>query len=489
MHRVGTHSAEDSCSIKHQSQNDGVGDDPRTRDVEKGGVVGNDGPAAVAETQNSSSPSPSGGKGIFHPTLAPEVDDVTLTGPDDKDDFPEGGLKGWSVVVGSFCGSFSVFGIINSTAILLQYFQENQLKDYSPSQIGWIFGLSLFLTFFCGAPIGPIFDAYGPRVLIFCGSILLVASMFLLGLCTQYWHFFMVYSVLNGIGGCLINTPCIASIGHFFLRKRGNATGIAMTSGSIGGIIFPLMLQRLFPMVGFAWATRILGFILLFLLILANLLVRSRLPRKSIGSWKAVSPDLSVFRDLPFTFVTLGIFLMEWGIFVPLTYITSYAVAHGHSSAFGFQILAILNAGSFFGRFFAGLVADMIGRMNTLILSIAMCFVTCFALWLPAGDSTIMLVVFAVIFGFTSGSNLSLSPVCVGQMCKTENYGRYFATCWMFVAFGTLTSLPIAGQILTACSGNYNGVIIFAGLSYVAAGISLAAARVLAVGWKLKTVY
>ncbi|TVY25495.1 Riboflavin transporter [Lachnellula hyalina] len=489
MHRVGTHSAEDSCSIKHQSQNDGVGDDPRTRDVEKGGVVGNDGPAAVAETQNSSSPSPAGGKGIFHPTLAPEVDDVTLTGPDDKDDFPEGGLKGWSVVVGSFCGSFSVFGIINSTAILLQYFQENQLKDYSPSQIGWIFGLSLFLTFFCGAPIGPIFDAYGPRVLIFCGSILLVASMFLLGLCTQYWHFFMVYSVLNGIGGCLINTPCIASIGHFFLRKRGNATGIAMTSGSIGGIIFPLMLQRLFPMVGFAWATRILGFIVLFLLILANLLVRSRLPRKSIGSWKAVSPDLSVFRDLPFTFVTLGIFLMEWGIFVPLTYITSYAVAHGHSSAFGFQILAILNAGSFFGRFFAGLVADMIGRMNTLILSIAMCVVTCFALWLPARDSTIMLVVFAVIFGFTSGSNLSLSPVCVGQMCKTENYGRYFATCWMFVAFGTLTSLPIAGQILTACSGNYNGVIIFAGLSYVAAGISLAAARVLAVGWKLNTVY
>ncbi|TVY21299.1 putative transporter MCH4 [Lachnellula arida] len=486
MHRVGTHSAEDSCSIKHQSQNDGVGD-PKTRDVEKGDVVGDQSPAAVAETQNSSSPS--GEKGIFNPALAPESDAVTLTGLDDKDDFPEGGLKGWSVVVGSFCGSFSVFGIINSTAVLLQYFQEHQLKNYSPSQIGWIFGVSLFLTFFCGAPIGPIFDAYGPRALIFCGSILLVASMFLLGLCTQYWHFFMVYSVLNGIGGCLINTPCIASIGHFFLRKRGNATGIAMTSGSIGGIIFPLMLQRLFPMVGFAWATRILGFIILSLLIVANLLVRSRLPRKSIGSWKKVSPDLTVFKDLPFTFVTLGIFLMEWGIFVPLTYITSYAVAHGHSSAFGFQILAILNAGSFFGRFFAGLVADLIGRMNTLILSIAMCVVTCFALWLPAGDSTIMIVVFAVIFGFTSGSNLSLSPVCVGQMCKTENYGRYFATCWMFVAFGTLTSLPIAGQILTACGGNYNGVIIFAGLSYAAAGISLAAARVLAVGWKFKTIY
>lgn len=305
----------------------------------------------------------------------------------------------------------------------------------------------------------------------------------------EYWHFIMVYSVLNGIGGCLIVTPCVASIGHFFLAKRGNATGIAMTSGSIGGIIFPLMLQKLFPEVGFAWATRILGFILIFLGIMASLLVRSRLPRKPMASFKSVAPDLTVFKDLPFAFVSLGIFLMEWGIFVPLTYITSYATSHGQSAAFGFQIIAYLNAGSFFGRFFAGLVADMIGRMNTLILSIVTCVITCFALWLPAGDSTAMLVTFAVIFGFVSGSNLSLSPVCVGQLCDTKNYGRYFSTCWMFVAFGTLTALPIGGQILTMMHGDYTGVIVFAGVSYVGAAMCLIAARVLKVGWKWNVVY
>jgi MFS family permease len=93
---------------------------------------------------------------------------------------------------------------------------------------------------------------------------------------------------------------------------------------------------------------------------------------------------------------------------------TNFAIivtSRGHSSEFGFQILAILNAGSFFGRYFAGLVADMIGRVNTLILTLAMCVLSCFALWLPAGESTAMIVVFAVIFGFGSGSNLSLSPV------------------------------------------------------------------------------
>ncbi|KAE9371513.1 MFS general substrate transporter [Stipitochalara longipes BDJ] len=426
-------------------------------------------------------------QGLFDRREQPGSSASTLT--EDKDDFPEGGLKGYCVVVGAFCGLFSVFGIINSTGILLEYFSTHQLKDYTSSQIGWIFGLSLFLTFFCGAPIGPIFDAYGPRILMLCGSILLVASMFLLGLCTQYWHFFMVYSVLNGLGGAFINTPCISSIGHFFLLKRGNATGIAMTSGSIGGIIFPLMLQRLLPSLGFPWATRILGFILTALLGIANLLVRSRLPRKPMGSFKSVAPDLTVFKDPPFALVSLGIFLMEWGIFVPLTFGTSYATSHGHSSSFGFQIIAVLNAGSFFGRYFAGMVADMIGRVNTLILSIVLCIMTCFALWLPAENSTAMLIVFAVIFGFVSGSNLSLSPVCVGQMCKTEHYGRYFSTCWMFVAFGTLTALPIGGQILIANGESYTGLIIFAGLSYTAAAACLIAARVLKVGWKIKMVY
>jgi MFS family permease len=306
----------------------------------------------------------------------------------------------------------------------------------------------------------------------------------------EYWHFFMVYSVLNGIGGCLINTPCVASIGHYFLVKRGNATGVAMTAGSIGGIVFPLMLQRLFPMLGFAWATRILGFILIFLLVIANLLVKSRLPKKKMPSIRSVLPDMTVFKDPPFLFVTLGIFLLEWGIFVPLTYITPYVVAHGQSSAFGFQIIAILNAGSFFGRFGAGWAADLIGRLNTLIISVALCVVSCLALWLPASNSKAMAIVFSLIFGVVSGSNLSLSPVCVGQMCKTEHYGRYYATCWMVVAFGTLTGLPIAGQILTASGGeDYTGLIVFAGLSYALAGVFLIVARVLAVGWSMKTIY
>jgi hypothetical protein len=187
MQNCGTYSAEDSCFIKYQAQDDGDVV-PRGNDVEKVQIKIEDSPIAGRSANETNNPSSLNEKGIFQNAPRQDSDTSSLApslAHDDKDDFPEGGLKGWSVVIGSFCGSFSVFGIINSTAILLEYFSSHQLKDYTPSQIGWIFGLSLFLTFFCGAPIGPIFDAYGPRALIFCGSILLIASMFLLGLCTR----------------------------------------------------------------------------------------------------------------------------------------------------------------------------------------------------------------------------------------------------------------------------------------------------------------
>jgi hypothetical protein len=144
MNQNGSYLAEDSCFIKYHSQDASAVNSTEDRDVEKGGVkdVGSPGIEPLT-SQPTLDPN---GKGIFDSNHTPESAGSTVNGEDDKDDFPEGGLRGWSVVLGSFCGSFSVFGIINSTAILLDYLQQNQLKEYSPSALGWIFGTALFLT-------------------------------------------------------------------------------------------------------------------------------------------------------------------------------------------------------------------------------------------------------------------------------------------------------------------------------------------------------
>jgi MFS family permease len=348
------------------------------------------------------------------------------------------------------------------------------------------------MAFGCGLLIGPIFDAKGPTLLLSAGGVSLVAAMLLVGICTRYWHFMLTIGLLAGLGTSLIFTPAVAAVGHYFLVKRGSATGTAAMGGSIGGIIFPLMLQRLFPRLGFAWATRVLALIFLVLCLICVLLVRSRLPPKPGSS---LLPDMRIFRQPAFALATVGVFFLEWGLFIPVTYIGSFIIstgAYSSTSSFPFILIASLNAGSTLGRYIPGIIADKIGRFNSMILMLLLCGVSVLCLWLPIsllpGSSPAIppiAVMFAAVFGFASGSNISLTPVCVGQLCKTEEYGRYYATCYTVVAIGSLTGLPIAGALLQAVNGRYLGVVLFTGSCYVVSLAAFICARWLKVGWKM----
>ena len=429
-----------------------------------------------------------------HPVASSGEESQSITSGDEVT-YPEGGREAWLCILGSFMGLVAALGMMNSVGVYHSYLAEHQLRNYNESTISWIFSMYIFLSFFCGLQIGPIFDAHGPRLLVLAGSILLCLSMFLLGICTQYWHFFLVFGVLGGLGTSLIFTPAFAAASHFFFVKRGNATGIAAVGGSLGGVIFPLALQQLFPKVGFEWATRIIAFIDVFCCIIACLLIKSRLPPKP---GQSVLPDFRIFRDKSYLLLTAAIFLMEWALFVPITYLTTFASSSGAMTpAFSYQLIAIFNAGSCFGRWVPGLLADKLGRFNLMIAALAICTATSLTFWLPAAILTpatsdtaatikALSIVYAVLFGFASGSNISLTPVCVGQLCDTSQYGRYYATCYTVVSFSTLTGIPIAGSILGQTSGGaYWGVVIWTIICYIISSLCFMWSRGMHVGWKL----
>ncbi|KAJ5691869.1 Major facilitator superfamily domain general substrate transporter [Penicillium macrosclerotiorum] len=391
---------------------------------------------------------------------------------DASDIYPEGGLRANLVVLGSFSSILGGLGLMNSIGIYQAWISTHQLSSLSEGQIGWIFGLYNFLVFFCGIQIGPIFDAKGPRLLMWFGSALIVLTFILIGFCTAYWHFLVVVGILGGMGTSFIFIVPVASIGHYFCRRRGAATGLALSGGSIGGVIFPLVLENLAPRIGFAWSTRIIGLITLILLIPGCLLVRAKFPLKapSPPSAKVFLPDLTILKDPVLALTTLGVFFIEWGFFIPLEYIASYALASGISPKLSYLMVVFLNAGSFPGRWLPGILADRIGRFNTLLLTNILCLVAVLGIWMPAEGNLVAVVIFSVVFGFASGSNISLVPVCVGELCPVQNYGRYYTTVYTIVSFGALTGVPIAGEILHRCHGAYWGLIAFAGCAY-AAGI------------------
>lgn len=153
--------AEDSCLKNHDAPpNHALGDQS---DVEKSQLGMNADPNRGNEDTSSTR------------TTTPPVGPL-------PDIYPEGGLRAWLVTFGSFCGMGAVFGLINSAGVFEAYFAGHQLAEYSRSQIGWVFSLYLFIVFFVGVQVGPIFDYYGSRALVAVASVFIVGSLMLLSI-------------------------------------------------------------------------------------------------------------------------------------------------------------------------------------------------------------------------------------------------------------------------------------------------------------------
>ncbi|KAE8409787.1 major facilitator superfamily domain-containing protein [Aspergillus pseudonomiae] len=415
-------------------------------------------------------------------------------GPTEQDsvvDFPDGGWRAWSVVLGSWCAMVPSFGLLNTMGVLEAWLANDQLKEYSKASIGWIFGLYSFFLYFGSVQVGPVFDAYGLRPLLIPGCIGLVSSLMVFSVAREYYQFMLGFSVLGGISSSMVFTPSIACIAHWFHRRRALATGIAATAGGFGGIIFPILIWNLSEVVGFAWAIRITGFVCTLFCILCILFLKTRLPPKKLGGGKI---DIRVLREIPFSLLTVAIFLIDFALLIPLTYLTSYAESHDMEESLAYQLVSILNAASILGRVVPGYFADHYGRFNVMIVTTLVCTVFTLALWLPAGSNTAAVVAYAVLFGFWSGSAISLAPVCVAQISSTEDFGKRYGTTYSLVSVGALFAIPIAGEIMKAQSSgrekdNYSGLILFCGLVYACACLFFALARGVSIGWRLKTMF
>lgn len=54
----------------------------------------------------------------------------------------------------------------------------------------------------------------------------------------------------------------------------------------------------------------------------------------------------------------------------------------------------------------------------------------------------------------------------------------------IYTACSTLTGIPIAGEILSRCNGEYWGLIAFTACCYVAGLVCVTAVKIIHVGWR-----
>lgn len=256
-------------------------------------------------------------------------------------DFPDGGLAAWLCVLGGWCAMFAAFGLVNCLGVFLTYYVEGPLSSYGSSTVSWIITVQLYFQSGSAIVWGRLYDIYGPKWLLYGGSLMYIFGLMMTSLATQYYQIFLAQSLVSAMGSGAIFNVSLACATTWFQRRRAAAMGILVSGSSLGGVILPIIFNQLIPRLGFPWTLRIVAFILLALCSVACLTVTSRLPPrpKTLKAWDYVRP----LSEPAFLFMVLSGFFFLLGMFIPFNYITLQAEAAGMSPYLVPYILSIIN--------------------------------------------------------------------------------------------------------------------------------------------------
>ncbi|KAI9758540.1 MAG: Altered inheritance of mitochondria protein 24, mitochondrial [Chaenotheca gracillima] len=412
---------------------------------------------------------------------APEGVKPPAPGGIDPSSFPDGGLEAWLVVLGGFCCLFCSFGWINCIGVFQNYYETDLLRELSPSTIAWIPALETFMMFVGGPIFGKLYDNYGPRYILLFGSFMHVFGIMMTSISTEYYQLLLAQGVCSPIGASAIFYPALSTVGTWFFKNRALAFGVIASGSSIGGVIFPIMVERLIPQVGFGWTMRICGFIVLGMLIIANFTVRSRIPPspKPLVIMEFITP----LQELPFFLTTMASLLFFFGLFLPFNYLILQAGVDGMSPNLAGYLLPMLNAASLFGRIIPGYIADRVGRFNVMIVMTFFSAILVLALWLPSASNA-PIIVFAILYGFGSGAFVSMAPSLIAQISDIRKIGVRTGSLFAIISIAALVGNPIGGALVSHYNGGFTGLQIFSGVMEIAGACFFVAARVVLAGPK-----
>ncbi|KAJ7026804.1 major facilitator superfamily domain-containing protein [Mycena alexandri] len=353
---------------------------------------------------------------------------------------------------------------INAFGVYQDYYTRYSLSNKTPSDISWIGSFQLCMQYAPGILVGRAFDAGYFHYMIALGSLLQVASIFMISLAQrhQYYQVFLAQAVAAGIGQSLLFLPSLSIIPQHFKRNRAFATGIGVSGASLGGVVWPIVLNQLSKRTSFENAVRATGAIAGVLLIIANLAMKTK-PHPT--GTTVLKPKLKVIlTDWAFMSSIAGSVLPS-----PCRYVRLLN-CHVERSLWDlvfFSLLTIMNAGSVGGRILPNFVADRVGPYNMMIPCLAISSALIFSIF---GLKTCAgVVIFAALYGFWSGSYVSLVPTLIVQSAThCGEHGTRMGVAFSLVSVSMLIGTPISGALLHSEAGNYvwYKAIVFCGVSF-----------------------
>jgi MFS family permease len=367
----------------------------------------------------------------------------------------------WVVVWATFMCLALIFGVSYSFAA----FFESFAVEFSAQRadVSWIFGLSGFVYFVMGAGGGMLADRFGPRIVCSAGMALIALGLMATSWATSLFAVYLSYGLLVGLGIALVYTPSIASVQPWFTTRRGLAGGIASSGVGAGTLLVPVLVAMAIGPMPWREAMQVLALGVLVLGLLSAALLRRAPAAPSSGSGGSAS-GLSLretLRSPTFRWLYLATVLASPVMFIPFAHVSASARDLGLGEAFAVGLVGLIGVGSLVGRFAIGLLADRLGRAQTLVL-MQLSMGASYVLWGAAGGQG-LLVVFALWFGLSYGSIVSLLPAICMDYFGGKSVASVVGTLYSGAAFGNLLGPVLAGAVFDH-SGHYLGVMAVCGV-------------------------
>jgi MFS family permease len=395
---------------------------------------------------------------------------------------------GWFVVLAAFAVTFVGFGCAYTFSAFVEALQRD--FDASRGSVSLVFSLAGFLYFGLGILSGPLADRVGSRGLAVAGMILTGVGLAAASVARSLPEVYAAYGLGVGLGVGCAYVPAIGAVQRWFVRRRGLASGIAVSGIGVGTLVMPPLASLLIDSLGWRGAYLALGALAAVVGGGLALLIENDPRDRGLGpdgdpppsGAQPARPEGNSVRDAirSSRFISLyaACLICSFGVFVPFVHLVPYAQDHGVAPASAVLLLGVIGIGSTAGRFFLGGLADRIGRQLSLLLMFTG-MALALAVWVIATNLW-SLAAFAFVYGVFYGGWVAVLPAVVMDYFGGRNVSGIIGILYTSVAFGTLIGPSAAGfafdlvdsytvPILASAGANIVAAIIIASTSKMAA--------------------
>jgi MFS family permease len=322
--------------------------------------------------------------------------------------------------------------------------------------------------------IGMAMDRFGPRLVIPFGVLMVAAGLTLATGATRPWHFDLSLGVLV-VGGSVF----VSYIGHslflphWFVRRRGLATGIAFSGVGIGAILLFPWLQGLIGSAGWRSACYAMAGLMLVVLLPLNLLLQRRRP-EDLGlmpdgdpgtpsahagpldasnvvdpAWAAIDWTLPrAMRRLRFWWLFLAFFCGLFAWYAVQVHQTRYLLEIGFAPEFAAFALGLVGLAGVVGQIAIGHLSDRVGREWAWTVA-ALGFVLCYLclLALPAHPGAPLLYLMVGAQGLLGYGLATVYGAIPAELFQGQRFGTIFGTLSSASILGAASGPWVAGKV------------------------------------------